>query len=99
MENAIGPLVDLLTIVRQRKLKFYDHTTRSSGLNKVTMQDTVNGDRKIGRPKKRWEDNIRELTGLELINTLRKADDREKWKAVVKRSSTGTRRIPNLKDM
>ncbi|GFO40659.1 endonuclease-reverse transcriptase [Plakobranchus ocellatus] len=98
IENAIGPHVDLLTIVRQRKLKWYGHTTRSSGLAKTIMQGTVNGARRRGRQKKRWEDNIREWTGLELRNTLRKAEDREGWKAMVKRSSAAPRRIPNLRD-
>ncbi|GFS03892.1 UDP-glucuronosyltransferase 2A1-like [Elysia marginata] len=51
------------------------------------MQGTVNGGRTRGRQRKRWEDNIKEWTGLELTNTLRIADDREEWKAVVRRSS------------
>ena len=50
------------------------------------------------RQKKRCEDNIREWTGLELRNTLRKDEDREEWKAVVWRSSAAPRRIPNLRD-
>ncbi|GFO29112.1 UDP-glucuronosyltransferase 2a1-like [Plakobranchus ocellatus] len=62
------------------------------------MQGTVNGGRRRGRQKKRWDDNIREWTGLELRNTLRKAEDREEWKAVVGRSSAVPRRIPNLRD-
>ena len=98
IENAIGPHVDLLTIVRQRKLKWYGHTTRSSGLAKTIMQGTVNGGRRRGRQKKRWEDNIREWTGLELGDALRKAEEREEWKAVVWRSSAAPRRIPNLWD-
>ncbi|GFN84947.1 endonuclease-reverse transcriptase [Plakobranchus ocellatus] len=76
IENAIGPHVDLLTIVCQRKLKWYGHTTRSSGLAKTIMQGTVNGGRRRGRQKKRWDDNIREWIGLELRNTLRKVEDR-----------------------
>ncbi|GFO15679.1 eukaryotic translation initiation factor 3 subunit f [Plakobranchus ocellatus] len=98
IENAIGPHIDLLTIVRQRKLKWYGHTTRSPGLAKTIMQGTVNGGRRRGGQKKRWEDNIREWTGLELRNTLRKAEDREKWKAVVRRSAAAPRRIPNLRN-
>ncbi|GFO17106.1 endonuclease-reverse transcriptase [Plakobranchus ocellatus] len=39
--NAIGPHVDHLTIVQQRKLKWYGHTTRSSGLAKTIMQGTA----------------------------------------------------------
>ncbi|GFS01260.1 retrovirus-related Pol polyprotein LINE-1 [Elysia marginata] len=56
IENAIGPHVDLWTIIRQRKLKWYGHTTRSSGLAKTIMQGTINGGRGRGRQKKRWED-------------------------------------------
>ena len=98
IENAIGPHVDLLTIVRQRKLKWYGHTTRSSGLAKTIMQGTVNGGRRRGRQKKRWEDNIREWTGLELRNAPRKAEDREEWEIVVRRSCAAPRRIPDLRD-
>ncbi|GFN98838.1 retrovirus-related pol polyprotein line-1 [Plakobranchus ocellatus] len=88
--NAIGPHVDLQTIVRQRKLKWYGHTTRSSGLAKTIMQGTVNGGRRGGRQKKSWDDNIKEWTGFELRNTLRKAEDREEWKAVIKRDDLRT---------
>ncbi|GFO13372.1 endonuclease-reverse transcriptase [Plakobranchus ocellatus] len=77
IENAIGPHVDLLTIVPQWKLRWYGHTACSSGLAKTTMQSTVNGGRRRGRQKKGWDDNIREWTGLELRNTLRGAEDRE----------------------
>ncbi|GFN78052.1 UDP-glucuronosyltransferase 2a1-like [Plakobranchus ocellatus] len=62
------------------------------------MQSTINGGRRRGRQKKGWEDNIREWTGLELRNTLQKAEDREEWKAVVGRSSAVARQIPNLRD-
>ncbi|GFN99886.1 supervillin [Plakobranchus ocellatus] len=98
IENAIGPHDDLLTIVRQQKLKWYGHTTHASGLAKTIMQGIVNEGRGRGRQKKCCEDNIREWTGLELRNTLRKAEDREEWKAVVRRSSAAPQRIPNLRD-
>ncbi|GFR60343.1 hypothetical protein ElyMa_005405600 [Elysia marginata] len=50
------------------------------------------------RQKKRWEDNIREWTGLELRNTLRIAEDRKEWKAVVRRSPTAPQLVSNLRD-
>ncbi|GFN79253.1 transmembrane protease serine [Plakobranchus ocellatus] len=62
----------------------------------VFMQGTVTRGRRRGRQKKRWEDNIREWAGLELRNTSRKAEDKQEWKAVVKRSSA-PRRIPNIR--
>ena len=39
--NAIGPHEDLLTSVKRRKLKWYGHVTRSSGLAKTIPQGTV----------------------------------------------------------
>ena len=41
--------------------------------------------------KKRWEDNIREWTGLELEN-------REKWRKLVVKSSLVPKRLPRLRD-
>ncbi|GFR73161.1 UDP-glucuronosyltransferase 2A1-like [Elysia marginata] len=82
-------------------MKWYGHTTRSSGLAKTIMQGTVDGGRRRGRKKKRWENNIRkcsEWAGLEQRNTLRMFEDREEWKAVVRRSSNAPRRIPKLRD-
>ena len=35
------------------------------------MQGTVKGGRRPGRQRKRWEDNIREWTGLEFGKSLR----------------------------
>ena len=39
--EAIGPHKDLLTIVKRRKLKWYGHVTRSTGLAKTILQGTV----------------------------------------------------------
>ena len=54
--QAIGPHEDLLTTVKRRKLKWYGHIPRSTGLAKTILQGTVQGGRR-GRQKKRWEDN------------------------------------------
>ena len=56
----IGPYEDLLTSVKRRKLKWLVYVTRSSGLAKTVLQGTVQGGRRRGRQRKRWEDNIRE---------------------------------------
>ena len=65
IQQAIGPHKDLLTIVKRRKLQWYGHVSRSSGLAKTILQGTVKGGSRQGRQRKRWEDNIREWTGLE----------------------------------
>ena len=71
IQQAIGPLEDLLTIVKRHKLQWYGHVSRSSGLARTTLQGTVKGGRRQGRQRKRWEDNIREWTGLEFAKSQR----------------------------
>ena len=43
IQQAIEPHEDLLTIVKRRKLQWYGHVSRSSGLAKTILQGTVNG--------------------------------------------------------
>ena len=84
---ATGPHEDLLTIVKRRKLQWYEHVSRSSGLAKTILQGTVKGGRRQGRQRKRWEDNIREWTGLEFAKSQRAVENRKKWRKLVAKSS------------
>ena len=77
IQNAIGVHDDLLTMLKKRKLRWYGHTSRSSGMAKTFLQGTVKGARRRGRQKKRWEDNIKEWTGMGFGDSLRAAEDRE----------------------
>ena len=54
-----------------------------SGLCKKVLQGTVPGKRKRGRQKKRWEDNIKEWTGLDFNSSQIAAEDRQRWKKIV----------------
>ena len=69
VQQAIGPHEDLLTSVKRRKRQWYGHVSRSSGLAKTILQGTVKGGRRQDRERKRWEDNIREWTGLEFAES------------------------------
>ena len=79
IQTAIGPYEDLLTTVKKRKWRWFGHVTISSGLCK----------KKKGRQKKRWEDNIKELTGLDFNNSQRAAEDRQRWQKIVADVSSG----------
>ena len=59
IQQAIRPHEDILTIIKRRKLQWYAHVSRSSGLAKTILQGTVKRGRRQGRQRKRWEDNIR----------------------------------------
>ena len=98
IQQAIGPHEDLLTIVKRRKLQWYGHVSRSSGLAKTTLQGTVKGGRRQGSQRKRWEDNIRELTGLEFAKSQRTVENRDKLRKVVVKSSVVPQRPSRLRD-
>ena len=60
-----------LIVVKRRKLQWYGHVSCSSGLAKTILQGTVKGGRRQDRQRKRWEDDIREWTGLEFGKSQR----------------------------
>ena len=98
IQNATGVHDDLLTMVKKRNFRWYGHITRSSGMEKTILQGTVRGARRRGRQKKRWEDNIKERTGMGFGDSLRAAEDREWWKGIVAMSSVVPRRSVRLRD-
>ena len=98
IQQAICPQEDLLTIVKRRKLQWYGHVSRSSGLAKTILQGTVKGRRRQGRQRKRWEDNIREWTGLEFGKSQRTVENRGKWRKLVAKSSVVPQRPSRLRD-
>ena len=56
---------------------------RSDRFGKDLMMGMVYGKRKRGRPKTRYSDNIRELTGMSMAQVVRKAQDRFIWRRFV----------------
>ena len=97
IQQAIRPHEDLLTIVKRHKLQCYRHVSHSSGLAKIILQGTVKGGRKQGRQRKRWEDNIKEWTGLEFAKSQRAVENREKWRKLVAKSSVVPQRPSQLR--
>ena len=95
IQNATGVHDDHLTMVKKRKVKWYGHTSRSSGMAKTVLQGTVKGARRRRRQKKRWEDNIKEWMGMGFGDSPRAA---EGWKGIVAMSSVVPRQPPRLRD-
>ena len=97
IRQAIGPHEDL-AIVKRRELQLYGHVSRLSGLAKTILKGTVKGGRRHGRQGKRWEDNIREWTGLEFGKSQRAVENKEKWRKLVAKSSAVPQRPLQLRD-
>ena len=87
IQQAIGPHEDVLTDVKRRKLQWYGHVSRSSGLAKTILHGTVKGGKRQGRQKKRREDNTREWTGPEFAKSQRAVKNRDKWRNLIEKSS------------
>ena len=80
IQRANEPHENFLTIVKRRKLQWYGYVFHSSDLAKTTLQGTVNGGRRQGRQRKRWEDNIREWTGPEFAKSQKAVENTGKWR-------------------
>ena len=98
IQVAIGEYDELLTLIKKRKLRWFGHVSRSSGLAKTILQGTVKGQRKGDRQKKRWEDNIKEWTGMGFASSTRAAENRTGWKGIVANSSVVHRRPSKVKE-
>ena len=95
VQQAIGPHKDL-TIIKRCKLQRYGPVSHSSGLAKIILQGTVKGGRRQGGQKKRWEDKIREWTGLEFAKSQRAGENRGKWRKLVVKSPVVPQRPPMI---
>ena len=80
IQQAIGPHEDLTT--KRHRLQWYGHVSLSSGLAKTILKGTMKWERRQGRQRKRWEDNIIEWTGLEFAKFQRAVEN-------IKREKTG----------
>ena len=65
---------------------------------KTILQGRVKGARRKERQKKRWEDNIKERTGMGFGDSLRALEDREGWKGINATSSVVHRQSSRLRD-
>ena len=74
------------------------YASHSSGLAKTISQGTVKGGRRQGRQRKRWEDIIREWTGLEFGKSQGAVENRGKWRKLVAKSYVVPQRPSRLKD-
>ena len=84
LEKA-GVTQAFLATIRKRKLTYFGHVTRkpSPCLEKEIIQGALSGQRKRGRSRTSWFDNITAWTGLTLESVLRTAADRDKWRRQV----------------
>ena len=68
--------------IRSKTLKLYGHIKRSSsGVSKLCLEGMIQGQRRRGKPKMRWRDNILSWSLVKSWDSINKfVLDREKWR-------------------
>jgi hypothetical protein len=79
---------NIVRVNKHRRLRWAGHVVRmEEGMNAFKMlTDKPTGKRPLGRPRRRWEDNIRmdlEEIGNNARNWVDSAQDRNYWRALV----------------
>jgi hypothetical protein len=78
----------IVRVIKSRKMRWAEHVARM-GEGKGAYRVLVGwpeGKRPLGRPRRRWEDNIKmDLTEMRIdgVNWIRLAQDRVQWRAFV----------------
>ena len=79
---------NIVRVIKSRRLRWAGHVARmevsKSSFKILTGKPT--GKRPLGRPRRRWEDNIRmdlEEIGISAGNWVNSAQDRNYWRALV----------------
>ena len=88
---------NIVRVIQSRRLRWAGHVARMEegrGVHKVLV-GKPEGRRPLGRPRRRWEDNIKmdlEEVGRGCGNWMELAQDRKRWRALV--STVMNLRVP-----
>jgi len=64
----------------RRKLRFFGHVMRSDGLEKGMMLACGEGRKRRGQPRRRWMDEIHEVTGMKPAELRDMTTERKNWR-------------------
>jgi hypothetical protein len=82
------PSPSIIRVVKSRRMRLAGHVARMGELRNAykTLERKCKGKRPVGRPRRRWEDNIRihvREIAREGVYWIRVVQDRDQWRAFV----------------
>ena len=86
--NDLYSLPSIVQVVKWRRMRWAGHVARMGedrGVHRVLVGKTE-GKRPLGRPRRRWEDNIKmdlQEVGRSRGDWMELAQDRDRWRAIV----------------
>ena len=88
MFSAYDSPFRIVRVIKSRRLRWADHVARMK-VGRVAFKiltGTPAGKRPLGRPRRRWVDNIRtdlKEIGIKMRNLVDSTQDRDYWRALV----------------
>src|SRR6218665_2210601 len=79
-----------------RKLGFFGHVMRSDEMEKRMVMEKGDGRRRRGRPRRKWMNEIHEVTGMKLAELRDVTAERKHWRRMVK-TVARTRRVDSTR--
>ena len=70
--------------IAERKMKLFGHIVRREGLERQIVEGKMEGKRGCGRPQTFWLTDIKQWTGGSIAKSIRQAENRTGWSALVK---------------
>jgi hypothetical protein len=79
---------NIVRVIKSRRMRWAGHVARMGEGRGVYrfLAGRPEGKRPLGRPRRRWEDNIKmdlKETGIDGVNWIRLVQDRVQWRAFV----------------
>jgi hypothetical protein len=86
--NDLYSSPNIVRVVKSRRMRWAGHVARMGedrGVHRVLV-GKPEGKRRLGRPRRRWEDNIKmdlQVVGGGRVDWMELAQDRDRWRALV----------------
>ena len=79
---------NIVRVIKSRRIRWAEHVTRMGVEREVygVLVGKPEGKRPLGRPRRRWVDNIRmypQEVGCEYMDWIGMAQDRDRWRTLV----------------
>ena len=78
--SQINTNMELLQLVKKRKLVFFGHLCRGSGVARQIVTGVHPGRKRRGRPRRQYADDIKDWINATLEEAIRMTEDRKRWR-------------------
>ena len=69
-----------ISAINKRKLSFIGHIARSHRIGNDILSGVVCGTRRRGRPRRKLENDIKDIVAMSMAGLLRNSQDRDNWR-------------------